>query len=157
MIRRRSRTGMRIMPARASAMRPPRCASWRGDGVEGKDHVRGNLPPTASDERSRPDGLVRCEHLNNRNFVNAPLVKVEVLSPSAMRPQWTRAGAADALDFFAARVCGAVERARRPIAGNGSPYREGFRYAHSAGTCRLVSGPTGAALTIQGALSFGWV
>jgi plasmid maintenance system antidote protein VapI len=81
-------------------MRPPRCASWRGDGVEGKDHVRGNLPPTASDERSRPDGLVRCEHLNNRNFVNDPLVKVEVLSPSAMRPQWTRAGAADALDFL---------------------------------------------------------
>src|ERR1700722_20966061 len=93
MIRRRSRTGTRIMPARASAMRPPRCASWRGGGVEGKDHVR----------RLRPDGLARCEHLNNRNFANDPLVNVEVLSPSAMRPQWMRAGAADALDVFCGR------------------------------------------------------
>src|ERR1700733_15187534 len=103
MIRRRSRTGTRIMPARASAMRPPRYASWRGGGVEGKDRVRGNLPPTASDERPRPDGLARCEHLNNCNFANDPLVNVEVLSPSAMRPQWMRAGAGDALNVFYGR------------------------------------------------------
>src|SRR5215475_9754646 len=37
MIRRRSRTGTRTTPAKASAMHPPPCGGWRAGGTDGGD------------------------------------------------------------------------------------------------------------------------
>ena len=60
------------------AMDPKGCRVYQGGiGVQRSDLPNGT-------NRARPDVVVRCGRLGTRNFINDPLVVVEVLSPSAM-------------------------------------------------------------------------